>query len=376
MSLGRRFLSFGKIELPVVVTDNISSVAGTSFTANGTLSSIGGGTGNVSVGFYIGTSTTYTSNAKYTVSTNASTGAFTYNATGLTSGTTYYVNAFAINDGGEAVGLQKTQATTSGYAINFLVIAGGGGGGQYIGGGGGAGGLRTSWPGGSGGGAASEATLNLVEGTSYSATVGAGGVRGLSPQMATDGYNSSFGSIVSIGGGGGGQTANATNGDGQSGAPGGSGGGTSYQYYTTRFPGAGTAGQGYAGAIGNNAALWGGGGGGAGGPGGPGTSGCFKTGAGAGKSVSISGSSISYASGGHGGGNGNGCGLGISGPANSGNGGGGSAQGSGGGSGGSGLIIIRIPTAKYSGLTTGSPVVTTNGGDTILRYNSSGTYTA
>jgi hypothetical protein len=111
MSLGRRFLSFGSIELPVVVTDSTSSVAGTTFTANGTLSSIGGGSGNVSVGFYIGANASYLSNTKYTVSTNASTGAYTYNATGLTAGTTYYITAFAINDGGESVGVTRTQAT-------------------------------------------------------------------------------------------------------------------------------------------------------------------------------------------------------------------------------------------------------------------------
>jgi hypothetical protein len=32
-------------------------------------------------------------------------------------------------------------------------------------------------------------------------------------------------------------------------------------------------------------------------------------------------------------------------------------------------------TAKYSGTTTGSPTVSTDGSDTILIYNSSGTYT-
>lgn len=108
---GRRILSFGKIELAAVTTDAASSVAGTSFTANGNLTSIGGGTGNVSVGFYIGTNASYLSNTKYTVSTNASTGAYTYNATGLTAGTTYYITAFAINDGGESVGVTRTQAT-------------------------------------------------------------------------------------------------------------------------------------------------------------------------------------------------------------------------------------------------------------------------
>lgn len=109
---GKRILTFGKIELAAVTTDAASSVAGTSFTANGNLTSIGGGAGNVSVGFYIGTNASYLSNTKYTVSTNASTGAYTYNATGLTAGTTYYITAFAINDGGESIGTTTTQATS------------------------------------------------------------------------------------------------------------------------------------------------------------------------------------------------------------------------------------------------------------------------
>jgi hypothetical protein len=37
---------------------------------------------------------------------------------------------------------------------------------------------------------------------------------------------------------------------------------------------------------------------------------------------------------------------------------------------------LSIPTTKYSGTTTGSPTVTTSGSNTILTYNSSGTYTA
>ena len=40
------------------------------------------------------------------------------------------------------------------------------------------------------------------------------------------------------------------------------------------------------------------------------------------------------------------------------------------------LSIIRMPTASYTGNTTGSPTVTTDGADTILTYTSSGTYTA
>jgi hypothetical protein len=35
-----------------------------------------------------------------------------------------------------------------------------------------------------------------------------------------------------------------------------------------------------------------------------------------------------------------------------------------------------MPTANYSGVTTGSPTVTTSGSTTILKYTSSGSYTA
>jgi hypothetical protein len=35
-----------------------------------------------------------------------------------------------------------------------------------------------------------------------------------------------------------------------------------------------------------------------------------------------------------------------------------------------------MPTVNYTGVTTGSPVVTTSGTRTFLRFNSSGTYTA
>jgi hypothetical protein len=35
-----------------------------------------------------------------------------------------------------------------------------------------------------------------------------------------------------------------------------------------------------------------------------------------------------------------------------------------------------VPTANYSNVTTGSPVVSTSGSNTILTYTSSGSYTA
>jgi hypothetical protein len=44
--------------------------------------------------------------------------------------------------------------------------------------------------------------------------------------------------------------------------------------------------------------------------------------------------------------------------------------------GGSGVVVLRLATADYSGTTTGSPTVTTDGTDTILVFNASGSYTA
>jgi hypothetical protein len=59
-------------------------------------------------------------------------------------------------------------------------------------------------------------------------------------------------------------------------------------------------------------------------------------------------------------------------------GGGGGANSSGGvgGNGGSGVVIISVPTVNYTGTVTGSPVVTTSGSNTVIKFVSSGTYTA
>jgi hypothetical protein len=82
---------------------------------------------------------------------------------------------------------------------------------------------------------------------------------------------------------------------------------------------------------------------------------------------------------GGGGGAGAGGGGGGAGTPNTG-GGGGAGSFSGnltmGGNGGSGVVVIRIPTAFYTGNITGSPVVTTVGSDTVIQFNASGTYTA
>jgi hypothetical protein len=42
------------------------------------------------------------------------------------------------------------------------------------------------------------------------------------------------------------------------------------------------------------------------------------------------------------------------------------------------VVILSVPTARYTGTVTGSPTVTTSGGNTIIRWATagSGTYTA
>jgi len=256
-------------------------------------------------------------------------------------------------------------ATTAySYSADYLVIAGGGNGGNFTSGG--AGGMLTG-------------TQTLTPGTVYTATVGAGGGNN-STITAT-----SFTTITAIGGG-------------NSGGNGGSGGGSS----NNNSGGTGTAGQGNNGGMGVTDGLTynsGGGGGGAGSAGGNSTGPAGHSGnGGSGLASSITGSSVTYAGGGGGGADSRaaitagaaGSGGGGAGGSAGGNGGngtantGGGAGGAGyngssfgtGGTGGSGVIILSVPTANYTGTVTGSPTVTTSGSNTIIKFTSTGTYTA
>ena len=283
-----------------------------------------------------------------------------------------------------------TFETPQTYTADFLVIAGGGGGGFDRGGGGGAGGYRNSYSTEtSGGGGSSETSLTLSAGTVYTITVGGGGSG--SPAAGTkgsDGQDSSISGsditdITSIGGGGGGSDGNGAGSDGGSGGAAG---------FNSDPAGSGTANQGFDGGNGpNSPSIVAGGGGGASEVG----ASAFPYGGGDGLSSSITGSAVTRGGGGGGhnanfnappGGAGGGGDGGrdapvalnaTNGTANTGGGGGG-ASGSTprlGASGGSGVVILRMPTASYSGTTTGSPTVDTDGTDTILTFTSSGSYT-
>ena len=278
-----------------------------------------------------------------------------------------------INDG--AVANEVPQAYSG---VSYLVIAGGGGGGHgytggYYAGGGGAGGYRNSYASEtSGRNSSTESTISLTPGAVYTVTVGAQGAAGASNGLnGSNGTNSSIVgtgvNIVSTGGGfgmGGNTSAGNSAGDGGCG-----GGGADGNQYSSATGGSGTAGQGFDGGNvpGNdNGGASGAGAGGAG----VNYSGANMNG-GAGLASSITGSSVTRAVGGGGSRS-----SPSSNSANTGDGGDGSTNnlvtptpGA------TGVVIIRIPTANYSGTTTGSPTVTTQGSDKVLVFNSSGSVT-
>ena len=273
------------------------------------------------------------------------------------------------------------------YAVDFLVVAGGGGAsGGDAAGGAGAGGFRTSYGSGNISGALSavESDLSFSPGVTYTVTVGAGGVGAAYNVIGNQGVNSSIigtgVNIVSLGGAL--STYNTTAVSGGSGGGDGREGGA-----RDRTAGAGTANQGMAGGV-SSPSYGGAGGGGAGAVGANTVSNTGGAG-GAGLQSSITGSAVWYAGGGGGAtygesGGAGGSGIGGAGGGNGGDGtvntgsGGGGGEGSGntGGDGGSGVVVLRFPTSNYTSTTSGSPTETTDGSDTILKFTSSGSYTA
>ena len=268
------------------------------------------------------------------------------------------------------------------YSASYLAVAGGGGGGgkQYYSGAGGAGGLLSG-------------ALNLAIGTTYTATVGAGGATGGLGASGLPGSNSVFSSVTATGGGFGadGNNSPLAGGNGGSGG-GGSGSGVNT---TNALGGTGVSGQGNNGGSGFNqaatGAACGGGGGGAGAVGANAAAG-FAGNGGVGLQSNITGTLTYYAGGGGGGGGlaalGGTGGLGggangasnianaTSATVNTGGGGGGGATNFVGSAGGSGVVIISVPTTNFTNVTTGSPTVTTSGANTVMTFTQSGSYTA
>ena len=299
-----------------------------------------------------------------------------------------------INDGAVAYETPQT------YDAHYLIVAGGGGGGYRAEpcGGGGAGGYRTNY---------GSTAISFNPGTVYTVTVGTGGAGSTTTGTngGAEGNDSSLAGSditdISATGGGGGAGGTLVTG----GKDGGSGGGGYYDNPPAEDPGSGNAGgdggspsipEGYdggAGSGGGSPAYGSGGGGGSGGAGGQGSSSTGGQG-GAGTSNSITGSALFYAAGGGGGSSPGGAvyasrdcigGVGAhadnsaatSGAANTGSGGGsGDTRGTYyAGSGADGVVILRVATSSYSGTTSGSPTITTDGSDTIIKFTGDGSYT-
>lgn len=299
------------------------------------------------------------------------------------------------------------------YNANYLLVAGGGSGGIYSGGG--------------AGGVISASNITFASGTVYNITVGAGGPSTYTGSSALNingnGSNSSIISntltAVAIGGGAG-ATIYTGNGGGirtsgqwiiyggaNGGSGGGSGGNSNGAGVISLTGGSGVSGQGNKGGDGASVSCTPSGpGGGAGAAGVNAFNGYASNPGGIGIINPIAGSTIGQLSAGNywiaGGGAGatNAC-TSTTTPASGGLGGGGRCQGTGGnaslsaasgipntggggggsfstksGDGGSGVVILSVPTINYTGNVTGSPVITTNGSNTLITFLSSGSYTA
>jgi hypothetical protein len=310
------------------------------------------------------------------------------NVSGLSASTSYTFTVHANNTVGSSAESAASNSVTTPVAVfaDYLVVAGGAGGAGTRGGGGGAGGLLSG------------TGISVSPGTTYSITVGSGGLGGAQVADGANGSNSVFSTYTATGGGGGGTYSD----NGLSGGSGGGGG-------ANHTGGAGTSGQGYAGGAGETPPVsyyTAGGGGGAGqagaagtdltsgGVGGNGlTTTIITTTVATSRSVGqVSGGNVYFAGGGGGGsfkpattaGGLGGGGIGgidntqpSPSPANTGGGGGGGgvATGNGayGGNGGSGCVIIALTQAAAS--TTGSPTLDVISGKYVYIFKGNGSIT-
>lgn len=250
------------------------------------------------------------------------------------------------------VGTTTWTAPANVNSVEYLVVGGGGGAGN---------GYDNAGGGGGGGGMTLTGTLAVVPGTSYTVTVGDGGLGGANARAnnaGLPGNNSVFSSITSFGGGNGlgsrtggvagvaqiSNTSSATGGSGSGGGNGGKGGG------------------GASGAGSTNSVATGGAGG-------------------AGISSSLSGSAVVYGVGGAGANAGT-QNAGVDGTANTGNGGraggAGTANSTGGGNGGSGIVIIKLVSVTFSQafVQNAAPTTTVETAWNTFRASLTGTYTS
>jgi len=271
-----------------------------------------------------------------------------------------WIPTSGINEGTAAMGIPT-------YSVEVLMTAGGGSGTTATTNGGGGGGGLLYY------GAETPKTPNgiaLVLQTAdvYTVTIGAGGDAG------SNGNDTVFSGGTYTGG----DAKTAVAGGQGNAVAGGSGGGHGHG---PGSGGAGTAGQGFAGgsAVYASPGYPGGGGGGAGAVGGNASGGNTPGNGGAGLNYVITGSSVNYAAGGGGGGYAS-AGYGAAGGNSAGAGNVAAPDGRGGGggvakAGGDGCIILRMLTTDYTGTTTGSPTVSTDGSYKVINFTASGSYT-
>ena len=312
--------------------------------------------------------------------------------TGLTNGTAYTFRVAAVSGVGQGAWSSASNSVTPSQSVSvqYLVVGGGGAGGGNTGGGGGAGQLLSG------------SNVPLIPGQAYTVTVGGGGTGG-----ASNGANGAASSIVGSGaaliasgggGGGGSYTGTPSDRNGAYGGSGGGAGGSGGDGSGVASGGSGAYAGGNAGSAPSSCTRTGGGGGGSSSDG-QNASGYSAGAGGNGTSSSIGGSTVTYAGGGGGGvlqSSRWGCPSHVAGAAGTGGGGGGSDNGNGasatnnsgsgggggafsvhseytGGNGGSGIVIIR--SAAVAAATTGSPTITTVGGDTVYTFTQSGSIT-
>lgn len=97
---------------------NVTGIGTSNMTVNAYITNDGGAT-ITQRGVYFGTNSNCTSNPKYSVA--GTTGSFSRTFTGLSSSTTYYMQSYAINSVGEAVGARCVAVATSAPSVASLI---------------------------------------------------------------------------------------------------------------------------------------------------------------------------------------------------------------------------------------------------------------
>ncbi len=357
---------------------------------------------NVDVAFNVSFSATGATSYANTTTLPAGTvllsnGYFYGTVTGIGSETTYNFTISAIDNENQNSDREFSLTVAVGnppISVEYLVVAGGGGGGAIIGG------NMGDVGGGGGGGGVLTGNSSITAAQTYVITIGAGSVS-TDNSLPENGSNSSFDSVIAIGGGKGGTVA-------ETGYLGGSGGGAGMinpSTLTTRVGGSGTPGQGFSGGRAQTTPNRTGGGGGGGGAGG--NSSPSKPGDGGIGFLAFDGNRYSGGGGGAGGQGPSNRGIGGAGgggpgaynlgspsfawstspsdgrnaTVNTGGGGGGGATittgvNNYGGNGGSGIVIIRYAdTYGDASSTTGSPTYTNTGGYKTYKFTGSGSIT-